>query len=78
MDTDSQVNLSSNIDGGLEGQYIKVGQGKNIIVGKVLLVTGSHTMTVRWYSRWEWFWISISLFFVRLYEKLRRCFALPV
>jgi hypothetical protein len=60
-DTNSQITLSSNVDGSLEGQYIKIMQDKNKMVGKVLLVTGNHTMTVKWYSRWQWFWVSVGL-----------------
>lgn len=67
MDTTTKITLSAPVSHGIEGQYIKMDFGKKKIVGKVLAVASNTTMTVRWYSRWQWFWISLGLFFKRLW-----------
>ena len=70
--TNSEIKLSANFDGSYKGQYIKVVQGKKKMVGKVLLVTGNHdAMTVQWYSRWQWFWVSAGLLCKRWATQLR-------
>lgn len=70
-DTNSQITLSSNVDGSFEGQYIQILQGKKKMFGKVLRVESNTTMTVQWYSRWQWFWVSAGLSCRRWATQLR-------
>jgi hypothetical protein len=71
MITETKITMSSSVDRSIEGQYIKILVGSKKMYGKVLAVTSPTTLTVHWYSRWEWFWLSLWFLPGRVAAQLR-------